>query len=135
MCTGELSAVIAHLMSKRLWSMGGSGCEELKKCPPHSPAVLWFNDGCERWFMNLCERKPDRRKYWNIFLQIKKLIAQGWNKAQSLDMTEHICHLISHKFSQFQSLPSHFVNKKLKISYFISLLVYLLVYFISLFIT
>ena len=27
-------------------------------------------------------------------------------------MTEHICHLIGHKFSQFQALSGHFVKKK-----------------------
>ena len=30
-----------------LWA-GGSGCEELKKCPPPSPAVLWFVNGRKR---------------------------------------------------------------------------------------
>ena len=48
MCRGELSAVIARLMSN--CEAGGSGSEELKKCPPPSPAVLWF--------VNVCERKP-----------------------------------------------------------------------------
>ena len=28
--------------------MGGSGSEELKKCPTTSPAVLWFVNGRER---------------------------------------------------------------------------------------
>ena len=32
---------------------GGSGNEELKKCPPPSLAVLWF--------VNVCERKPNRK--------------------------------------------------------------------------
>ena len=31
-------------------------------------------------------------------------------------MAEHICHLIGHKFSQFQAMSVHFVNKKLKTS-------------------
>ena len=35
---GELSAVIARLMSKCLGA-GGSGSEELKNCPPPSPAI------------------------------------------------------------------------------------------------
>ena len=38
MCRGELSAVIARLMSN--CEAGGSGSEELKKCPPPSLAVL-----------------------------------------------------------------------------------------------
>ena len=37
MCRGELSAVIARLMSKSMLS--GRGSEESKKCPPPSPAV------------------------------------------------------------------------------------------------
>ena len=37
---------------------------------------------------------------------------KGRNNARSLDMTERICHLIGHKFSQFQALSGHFVNKK-----------------------
>ena len=36
--------------------------------------------------------------------------------AQSLDMIERIFHLTSHKFSQFQVLPYHFVKKKFKIT-------------------
>ena len=36
MCRGELSPVIAWLISKCLWS-GGSSSEELKKCPPPFP--------------------------------------------------------------------------------------------------
>ena len=40
-------------MSKCLWT-GGSGSEELKKCPPPSPAVLWF--------VNVRERKPRQKK-------------------------------------------------------------------------
>ena len=39
----------------------------------------------------------------------------GQNNAWSSDMTEHICHLIGHKFSQSQALPGHFVKKNLKI--------------------
>ena len=42
-------------------------------------------------------------------------LCRDQNNAQSLDMTENICHLVGHKFSQFQALSSHFVNKKLKI--------------------
>ena len=38
-CRGELSAVIAPLMFKCVWS-GGSGSEELKKYSSHSPAIL-----------------------------------------------------------------------------------------------
>ena len=34
--------------------MGGSGSEELMKCPPPSPAVLWF--------VNVHERKPTQKK-------------------------------------------------------------------------
>ena len=34
--------------------MGGSGSEELMKCPPPSPAVLWF--------VNAHERKPTQKK-------------------------------------------------------------------------
>ena len=34
--------------------VGGRGSEKLKKCLPPSPAVLWF--------VNVCERKPDRKK-------------------------------------------------------------------------
>ena len=41
---------------------------------------------------------------------------RGQNKALSSDMTKPICHLIGHKFSQFQALHSHFVKRKLKIS-------------------
>ena len=33
------------------------------------------------------------------------------NNAWSSDMSECVCHLIGHKFSQFQALPSDFVNK------------------------
>ena len=40
---------------------------------------------------------------------------RGRNNARSLDLTERICHLIGHKFSQFQVLLGHFVNEKLKI--------------------
>ena len=40
---------------------------------------------------------------------------RGRNKALSSDMTELICHLIGHKFSQFQALSGLFVKKKLKI--------------------
>ena len=40
---------------------------------------------------------------------------RGRNKALSSDMTEHIRHLIGHKFSQFQALSGQFVKKKLKI--------------------
>ena len=36
MCRGELSEVIASSVCEA----GGSGSEELKKCPPPSPAVL-----------------------------------------------------------------------------------------------
>ena len=38
---------------------GGNGSEELKKCPPPSPAVLWF--------VNICERKPI---YISIYIYI-----------------------------------------------------------------
>ena len=35
---------------------GGSGSDELKKCPPPFPAVLLFVNGCER--------KPRQKKKW-----------------------------------------------------------------------
>ena len=44
-------------MSKCLWSVceaGASGSEELKKCPPPSPAVMWF--------VNIRERKARYKK-------------------------------------------------------------------------
>ena len=37
--------------------MSGTGSEELKKCPPPSPSVLWFVNGCER--------KPRQKKKLN----------------------------------------------------------------------
>ena len=37
------------------------------------------------------------------------------NNAGCSEMIKCICHLINHKFSQFQGLFGHFVNKKLKI--------------------
>ena len=40
---------------------------------------------------------------------------RGGNNTRSLDMTEHVCHLIGHNFFQIQTLSGHFVNKKLKI--------------------
>ena len=49
----------------------------------------------------------------NVYLFIKMI--RGGNNARSLDMTEHICHLIGHNFFQIQTLSGHFVNKKLKI--------------------
>ena len=39
MCRGELSAVVARLMSS-VCEAGGSGREELKRYPPPFPAVL-----------------------------------------------------------------------------------------------
>ena len=54
-CRGELSAVIAWLMSKCLWyEVGGSGREELKKYPVRFPAVLWI--------VNVSERKPKKKR-------------------------------------------------------------------------
>ena len=44
---------------------------------------------------------------------------RGRNNTWSSDMTKLICQLIGYKFSQFQALPSHFVNKKLKITQFL----------------
>ena len=41
MCRDELPAVIVG-------GSGESGSVELKKCPPPSPAVLWFMNGRER---------------------------------------------------------------------------------------
>ena len=46
--------------------MGGSGSEELKKCPSPSPKVLWF--------VNVCERKP--------YNDYKNLIMSKKNKQQ-----------------------------------------------------
>ena len=40
---------------------------------------------------------------------------RGQNNAPSWNITKHICHLIGHKFSQFQALPGHFVNKNQKL--------------------
>ena len=39
---------------------------------------------------------------------------KGRNNAWSSDMVKRIFHLIGHKFSQFQALPSHIVIKKSK---------------------
>ena len=44
------------------------------------------------------------------------VVSRGRNNTQSSDMIKCICHLISHKFSQFQVLSGHFVSKKLKIN-------------------
>ena len=49
-CRGELSAVISRLMSKSVCEAGGNGSEELKKCPPPSPAVQWLVNIRERKF-------------------------------------------------------------------------------------
>ena len=68
MCRSERSPVIARLLLS-LCEVGGSGNEESKKCPPLSPAVLWF--------VNDCEKTPDRKKivveklFPNSFLKIK----------------------------------------------------------------
>ena len=35
-------------MCRGICEAGGSGSEELKKCPSPSLAVLWFMNGCER---------------------------------------------------------------------------------------
>ena len=43
------------------------------------------------------------------------ILGRGQGNAQSSDMTERICHLTVHKFSQFQALSGHFRNKKSKI--------------------
>ena len=53
----------------------------------------------------------------NTSLEIMKTnkLNRGQNNARSSDTTEVICHLVGHKFSQFQALSSHFVNKKLKL--------------------
>ena len=40
---------------------------------------------------------------------------RGQNNARSLDMTELICHLIGHKFSQFSSFVRSFCEQNLKI--------------------
>ena len=37
--------------------MSGNGSEELKKCPPSSPTVLWFVNGRER------KRRKKEKKY------------------------------------------------------------------------
>ena len=52
--SGELSAVIARLMSKCLWSgwKWHWGVKEMPSSPP--PAVLWF--------VNVCGRKPSWKK-------------------------------------------------------------------------
>ena len=41
MCRGEFTAVTARLISS-VCEVGEIGSEELKKCPPPSPAVQWF---------------------------------------------------------------------------------------------
>ena len=46
---------------------------------------------------------------YNIFFYI--FFYRGRNSVRSSDMTEHICHLIGHKFSQFQALSGHFLKK------------------------
>ena len=48
----------------------------------------------------------------NLSLQKIKSFFRGPNNARSSDMTERILLLIDHKFSQFQGLSGHFVNKK-----------------------
>ena len=47
-CRGEVSAVMTQLIPK--CEAGGSSSEEIRKCPPSSPAVLCF--------VNVHERKP-----------------------------------------------------------------------------
>ena len=50
MCKGEFSAVIVGIS---VCEAGGSGHEELKKCPPISPAI------CDLWI--LVKENPDRK--------------------------------------------------------------------------
>ena len=54
----------------------------------------------------------------HIFAVSTKL--RGQNNTPSSDMTKSICHLISHKFSQFLVLSGHFGTKKSKIIQFLS---------------
>ena len=49
------------------------------------------------------------------FAWFLKAVASRRNNTWSSDMTECICHLIGHKYSQFQTLSCHFVKKNLKI--------------------
>ena len=58
-------------------------------------------------FVNNCFRNFGK-------LTEKPMPNKGRNNAWSSEMTERICHLIGHKYSQFQALSGHFVKKKLK---------------------
>ena len=46
----KFSILITSLQCLSVCEVGGSGTEELMKCPSLSPAVLWF--------VKVCERKP-----------------------------------------------------------------------------
>ena len=53
--------------------MGGSGSDEIEKCPPPSPAVLWF--------VNVCEREP---RYKTKKKKQTNTIKGGWTKTFTL---------------------------------------------------
>ena len=55
----------------------------------------------------------------HIFFSVSAKL-RGPNNTLSSDMTKSICHLISHKFSQFLVLSGHFGTKKSKIIQFLS---------------
>ena len=68
-----------------------------------------------RWLHVVLNGKSLQRYLVNSGFPPGSILGRGQGNAQSLDMTERICHLTVDKFSQFQALSGHFGNKKLKI--------------------
>ena len=57
------------------FNRGGSGNEELKKCPPPSSAVLWF--------VNVRDRKPRQNNKKHLILHVSNLLPSLiWFKGQ-----------------------------------------------------
>ena len=95
-------------------------CNSQKSRKYKKTTFIWWNIKIKHKFLTYSER-------WTFFcIWVVKIVFKmqiylvhhlnsGVNNAQSLDMIEHIYHLIGHNFSQFQALSSHFVNKKSKI--------------------
>ena len=74
--------------------------------------TLWNNKASEHFRLWGKKWKKKSEKKRGVLIE---MVIRGWNNAQSSDMTEHICHLISHKYSQFQVLSGHILKKKFKI--------------------
>ena len=111
MCRCELSAVNAYLMSVCLRSEW-NGREELKKCTPPYPAVLWI--------VNVRERKPKKKKstLWNINLEPSSL-EHDTSALWATLSTKQACPSLVYHPTPTLAFPT-FLKKKILISYIFS---------------